>query len=144
MRKTRTVALCSLVALAIAACSDSTEPGAHDLEGNWAYTATISSTQIAGTCSTTGTIDLNQSGSSLDGDTDGTISCTGPGGTVSESGSGSIDGSLDGDTVTFDDGECTYTGTVQSENAMGGNLSCAIDVDGTAYPFTGTWSATRS
>lgn len=143
MRKTSTIALCSIFALA-AACSETSEPGDNTLDGTWAYSASATSEHIEGTCTAVGSIELDQSGAVLGGDSDGDFTCTGPAGTLTESAAGTVEGTVNGSAVVIDAEDCTYTGTVNSENAMSGTVECAVEIDETTYPFSGTWTATRS
>lgn len=145
------VAVCVAMVLITAAVScggDSTGPnGSANIAGNWTLTANYNNAQSQTTCTLNGSASIAQSGTTFTGQVSGSvIACTNPGGTTSGSGDGPITGGqINGNTVSYSDGECTYTGTVSGSpaNRVQGDVNCNVAVGGTTYPFTGTWQISR-
>lgn len=135
--------------LVIAGCGgDSTAPsGPVSIGGIWSLSANISNQPLATSCQASGTITVNQSGTSFSGTTTGTTVCTGPGGTQTGSAAGTVSGGqISGSSISFiDDSGCNYQGTVSGNpaNRVQGSVTCTLAINGTAYQFTGTWQASR-
>ena len=146
----------TLFTTGLLACSDSTGPGGgggggggdddsrSDLSGEWAFDVTLDVADYELTCSADSRLSLTQaSGRGTIGGTfsDGKITCTYPGGSESGEFTGQIQGTRNGDNVSFTDDEgCAYEGTVGgNDNRMQGTVTCP-DVEGAAV--RGTWSAT--
>jgi len=134
-------------AAVLTACGgDSGGPSAPvDIDGTWSMAVTASNSTVS--CSAHGTIVINQAGNQATGTYTDLVVCNGPGGRVSQPRAGNIGLiKIDGNKVSFiDDGGCSYSGAAYwtPTNAMGGNASCTVGVQGTNYSFRGTWSANR-
>jgi hypothetical protein len=131
-----------------ASCGDSTGPNStRDVNGNWTLAATYNSAQLQTTCTLNGSVSIAQTGTTFTGQVSGSVaSCTGPGGTTSGSGDGPITGGqISGNTLSYSDVECTYTGTISGSpaNRVDGSVSCNVAIGGTTYPFNGTWQISR-
>lgn len=138
----------AIAAIAIVtACGDATGPGAVTLDGDWLLNVTISSSSLGVTCQADGPLTLSQTGRNFSGEVSGSIeTCTGPGGTAYDNVDGLITGGqIDGDRVTYSDGTCDYVGTASGRptNRISGDISCVLSLEGTDYPFTGTWLMSR-
>jgi hypothetical protein len=134
----------------VASCGgDSFAPNSttRDINGNWTLAATYNNAQVQTTCTLNGSISIAQSGTSFTGQVSGsTTSCTGPGGTTSGSDDGPVTGGqINGNTLSYNDGGCTYTGTITGSpsNRVEGNVNCDVAIGGTTYPFNGTWLISR-
>ena len=74
------------------------------------------------------------------------IQCTTPDGTASGTADGPLTGGqLNGNKVSYSDGECSYSGSITGNppNRAQGNVNCSVPVAGTSYPFTGSWQLSR-
>jgi hypothetical protein len=151
LRKGVAAALVALVAaIAAASCGgdDSTGPDSTtDISGNWNATATYNNAQLQTTCTFSGSVSLSQSGSNFTGQVSGSVlACTGPGGTTSGNADGPITGGqINGNAISYNNGECTYAGTITGSpaNRAEGDVDCDVSIGGTSYPFTGTWLISR-
>ena len=119
-----------------------------DIDGTWNYSVTVSNSTVQVSCNTTGTMVINQAGDQATGTYSGQGECNGPGGSTGQQPvAGNVSGGkINGNKVSFGDQEgCSYSGTASGTptNAMGGNASCVVGVQGTNYTFRGTWSASR-
>ena len=137
--------ICFLVALG---CSDSTGPAPLDLSGVWQYSENISAPSVGVSCTSSGTVTVNQSGANFTGiavaeegicsDSQGTV--------IDNTGTQSISGGqVRGNTVSFQVPNCQLTGTVSGNppNQMSGTETCTIALAGSNITFTGTWQASR-
>lgn len=147
-KSTAAVSAVLVVVVAGSSCDgDSTGPEARDISGDWTLTATYNSAQLQTTCTLDGLLSLDQSGSTFTGLVTGSLlTCSGPGGTTSSNADGPITGGqISGNTASYSDGECNYTGTISGSpaNRVAGDVDCDVSIEGTTYPFTGTWQLSR-
>ena len=83
-------------------------------------------------------------GSSITGNVVQEGSCNNPGGFVDNSGTFQlVGGQLNGNNVSFQMTNCSYTGTVSGSNQMTGSVTCQEAILGQNYTFTGEWQAGR-
>jgi hypothetical protein len=143
-------AFIALGAIAAVSCGggDSTGPDStRDIGGNWNGTATYNNAQLQITCTFSGSVSIVQSGTNFTGQVTGSvITCIGAGGASSGSGDGPITGGqVNGNTLSYSNGGCTYTGTITGTpaNRVEGDVSCDVAIGGTTYPFDGTWQISR-
>jgi alpha-tubulin suppressor-like RCC1 family protein len=121
---------------------DATGPAALNVAGVWNFSETLHDPVHGVTCNDQGTLDIGQSGSTFTGSFSQTGTCTGPGGPVDNSGSGSISGGqISGNNVSFRSSPCQYQGTLsgQPPNRITGSASCSSQ----PFNFTGNWQAAR-
>lgn len=146
------IATCVAVVFWMAAAScgggDSVGPNAtRDVSGNWNLTANINSSQLQTTCTLDGVVAITQNGATFTGQVSGSlVVCSGPGGTTSGSADGPVTGGqVNGNTMSYSDGQCTYTGTITGTpaNRVQGIVNCNLPLGGTIYSFAGTWEASR-
>ena len=146
MRKT----LAATIALAtfLAACGDDpAEPSIPDVAGNWNYAAT-SLTGGGITCSFRNVpMTLAQNGTTFSGAySGGLLSCTGPGGSLSEqvAGGAVAAGTIDGNSVQFDidTSDWRNTGTI-SGSSMSGTVVVRINDGTTTFTLAGDFTASR-
>ena len=135
--------------LLVASCGgDSTGPNStRDIEGNWTIAANYNNAQLQTTCTLNGSASIAQSGTTFTGQVTGSIvTCAGPGGTTSGNADGAVTGGqINGSTLSYNNGECSYTGTITGTpaNRVEGDTDCDVAIGGTTYPFTGTWVLSR-
>lgn len=142
---------CLLVgaALAITACGgDSTGPKVANIAGLWNYTDNTSSSSAGISCNSSGTVQINQTGSNFTGTANATSgTCTDSfGTTVDNTGTSGISGGqITANQVSFQTQGCLFTGTISGNpaNAMTGTETCTVAISGTNYTFTGPWQASR-
>jgi hypothetical protein len=139
-----------LAALLTACGGDSTGPGTSVLQlaGSWNYSDNISSSSAGMSCTSAGTVTVNQTGSNFSGSANATSGvCTDSfGGSIDNTGVSSITGGqVSGSQVSFQVPNCQFTGAVSGNppNSMSGTETCTLAVSGTNYTFTGTWQASR-
>jgi len=146
---TNVAAACAAAGLVlVASCGgDSTGPNSTDLNGNWTIAATYNNAQLQTTCTLNGSLSIAQSGTTFTGQVSGSVlTCASPGGNASSNGDGPVTGGqINGNTVSYNDGQCTYTGTITGSpaNRVEGSTACSVAIGGTAYPFTGTFVVSR-
>jgi len=133
-----------------AACggSDSSGPSTPvDISGGWNIFGSISNSTLQVSCNAGGTMVLSQTGGQFSGYGTNTTTCSGPGGSSTDQDATSYSGGkVSGNQVSFfDDGGCKFTGAATGDpaNAMSGNVSCTMALNGTFYKFTGPWNASR-
>jgi hypothetical protein len=138
------------LSLALAACggSDATAPDTvANIAGTWNLSETFSNSSQGISCNATGNVLIAQTGATFTGQVTGsTATCTTPSGPFTSNVDGSITGGqINGNSVTYSDGTCNWTGTVSGSpiNRVSGNLNCTLAVSGQNYPFSGTWQITR-
>lgn len=147
-RSTRIAATLALAGFcaALAACEDSTGPAAN-IDGDWELAAAISNSSIQVSCQVVGTVSIFQDGDTFNGEIEGsTETCMGPGGTITGNVDGAITGGqISGRRVTYTDGFCNYDGTASGSpaNRITGSVNCTVPVQGTNYPFSGTFTVSR-
>ena len=126
---------------------DSTGPDngpALNLTGTWTFSGNFSNAELSTSCSGTGTATITHSGSSITGNVVQEGSCNNPGGFVDNSGTLQlVGGQLNGNNVSFQMTNCSYTGTVSGSNQMTGSVTCQEAILGQNYTFTGEWQAGR-
>lgn len=134
----------------VAACggSSSTAPApTPSVSGTWNYSETQNDSQHSISCDNSGTITINQSGTTFTGSYTQQGTCTGPGGTADNSGAGNVSGGqITNRNVSFQADYCKYTGSVGSgdaPNTMSGTGTCTLTSSGTTYNFDVTWQASR-
>lgn len=135
----------------LTACSggeSSTQPsGPANIAGTWNFSESKTDTEHSISCNNSGTMTINQSGSTFSGTYSTTGSCTGPGGSIDNSGTGSISGGqINGSSISFQIDFCEYSGTMSSSdspNTMEGNGSCSFQEAGETFNFDATWQAGR-
>lgn len=138
-----------LVGVGTAACGggDGTGPSLLSLAGVWNYSETLTDQPHSISCNDAGTISVTQSNSTFTGTFTQTGLCTGPGGSVDNSGSGAVTGGqISGSNVSFQVPFCQYQGSLSGgnpPNRMTGTLSCSFQEAGVTYNFSGTWQASR-
>lgn len=123
-----------------------TGPGLLSISGVWTYGETLNDQVHGISCNDEGTLNLGQSGSTFTGSFSQTGTCTGPGGSVDNSGSGSISGGqISGNNVSFRSPDCQYQGTLSGNppNGVTGSVSCSVQDGGETFNFTGNWQASR-
>jgi len=122
----------------VVSCKESNAPSGPppDVAGAWAF-----GQRLAGggsTCANHGTVIVSQNGSLFTGTYSQTGFCSGPGGTIDNSGSGDItSGRLIGAALQFSAGGCSYRGQVVADPPDGasGTVTCQIQ----SINFSGTW-----
>jgi len=121
--------------------------GTVQLNGNWLYSsANLTSSPV--TCSTSGTtLQLTQTGSTVTGTySGGTITCSaGAGSQTLAIASGTVaGGTVSGSSISFDLDTSAWhsTGSV-SGHTMSGTATLRVQVSGTSYTLTGTWTASK-
>ncbi|HEY7195486.1 MAG TPA: hypothetical protein VH439_17215 [Gemmatimonadales bacterium] len=144
------VAGCAVVAACGSSGDASTGPKAPlNIGGGWSLSVAVSNAAVGMSCQGSGLVSLVQIGSNFTGYvTNSGLVCTGANGATA---GGSMDGPLtggqiDGTTVTVSDGSgCSYTGTASGSpvNRIDGHVTCMVPLNGTVYPFTGPFVATR-
>lgn len=148
----RSVARCAVVLICVAAgaCSGdgSTAPDPPpDIAGAWQISVTVHNNALAMTCQAAGPVSITQNGATFTGEVKGsTGSCDLPADTTATTVDGDItDGQITGRTVTYTNSGCRYSGTISGTpaNAISGDVSCTVNQGGQAYPFNGTWNASR-
>jgi hypothetical protein len=147
---TNVAAACAAAGLVlVASCGgDSTGPNStRDLNGNWTISANYNNAQLQTSCALNGSLSIAQSGTTFTGQVSGSIlTCAGPGGNASGNADGPVTGGqINGNTVSYNNGECTYTGTITGSpaNRAVGSTACSVAIGGTTYPFTGTFVVSR-
>ena len=123
-------------------CKETSGPGGPPpaIAGAWAFGQRL--TGGGSSCANHGTVTISQNGSSFTATYSQTGFCSGPGGTVDNSGFGDItNGRLNGAAVQFSLPGCSYRGNVVGDPPDGatGTVTCAIAVNGQSVDFTGTW-----
>jgi hypothetical protein len=139
--------LAAAMLFAATACSGDSTGLSTNLSGAWQFSENFSNSTLQMSCTSTGTVNMSHTGSSLAGNFTQTGICTAPSiGTVDNSGSGTIvGGQVSGNRVSFQSGECTYTGTLTGSpaNRITGTVTCVIALVGQTFTFNGTWQAGR-
>ncbi len=121
-------------------------PAGFDATGDWSFTDDVSESSLHIRCTSTGIFSITVTGTTVTGSGYGEGTCTGPGGSVTDSSTVSLSGTLNGQTIHFtDDNGCTYDGTLYdagSQTKSSGSESCLVD-DGSGHIYTlhGSWSA---
>src|SRR4051812_25262464 len=108
-------------AMLVAACGgDSTGPNSTaNIGGNWNLSITASNAGLSLSCQGVGNVAISQNGANFTGNvTNSTQTCTGPGGTASSDMDGQLTGGqISGNSMTYSDGTCNYTGAISGSPA---------------------------
>lgn len=139
------------LALLVSACgggSDATNPNQDaQIGGTWSFSHNISDRVVGISCTGSGQIVINQSGTQFTGNANQRGLCTASdGSSVDASGQSSIQGGqVNGMGVSFRGGNCAYTGTASGSpiNRLDGQETCQLDAGGQTLNLAGTWSAGR-
>lgn len=142
-RRARWLAL-AMVAAAVGGCGESTTPSgpAPDISGAWAFGQSLVGPVAGSGCKNQGTVNIHQTEASFTATYTQTGLCFGPGGTVDNSGSGTVvDGRLSGTAIQFSIPGCRYRGNIVGTPPDGatGTVNCQVSQDGQTFTFTGTW-----
>ena len=138
-----------LVLLLVPACGDDSSGPDEvvNIAGSWNWAADVSNTELSLTCVASGAALLEQSGSQFSGViSNGSGTCTGPGGSAPFDPNGAIGGgTIEDDNVSFDDNFCEYTGiaTGNPTNEIDGDVTCIFPIQGEDVVMTGTWEMNR-
>lgn len=138
-RWTGIVAVTAVLA-ALAACgADATGPKASDISGSWQLTATINNASLGISCQAGGDVFFTQTGQTFTGQVTGSTEvCSSGAGSVSGNADGPFSGDqITGNTVTYTDDVCTYSGTISGTPAkrLAGVVRCSFSFEGQTYPF---------
>lgn len=135
--------LCLLAAVLFAACgSDSTGPSNANVSGAWSFSmSNLTTSQF--TCSFSGTMQLNQSGTTFTGTYNASnLTCNGT--NLGASGGTVVNGTVSGSSVGFDfDTQDFHQAGTLSGGSMSGTATWRLVVSGVTYNLSGTWSATK-
>ena len=132
----------------LAACGDATGVGrVPSVGGDWQLHTMTSSVELGVTCEADGMVSITQRGQNFTGEvSESRETCSGPGGTAI----GDVDGALlggqiSGNTLTYSDGSCDYSGTVSGSpaNRVMGEMSCTVVLQSGTYVLSGTWRLMR-
>lgn len=136
-----------IAVFALTACGGSgpSEPEIPDLSGAaWTFSSSMIAPQFGISCAGTGTGTFNQSKGTFTGTVVQEGACSGPNGTIDNSGTSQITGGqIDGDQLSFQASFCAYTGTISGSNQMSGKSQCYMRWVGLTVKFTGQWQASR-
>lgn len=139
------------LAVLVAACGGDDSlgpppPPGFDAAGDWSYTEQLQDRSLGITCNDHGILTLAVTGSTVTGSGLVVTTCTGPGGTVSDSGVVPITaGTLSGAAIAFHVDVCTYSGTLYTSGGQvlaSGTTSCDVDAGGPVVHLRGSWHAT--
>jgi hypothetical protein len=122
-------------------------PPGFNATGDWHFTDDVSASSLQIRCRSDGIFSIAVTGNTINGSGYGEGTCTTPAGTFTDSSTILFTGTLNGQDISFDDDECSYTGTLY--DAGGGQIkasgpeTCNVD-DGAGHIYTlkGTWEAT--
>ncbi len=139
----RAVSQLTLLGLGLLACGGNDGgPTGPTVTTAYVFRETLTDQTDQITCNDRGTITIASSGSSFTGNLKQTGSCTGPGGTVDNSGSGSVTGGrVQTTTIQFDAGGCHYVGATVGDpmNGASGAPFCTFKEGGQTLTFNGAW-----
>src|SRR2546425_2282704 len=116
-----------------------------DVAGTWTYFETVSDAADGLSCSDQGTFDVAQAGAGFSATATQTGYCTGPGGVVDNSGTGSVSGFTSASTIQFDLAGCRYRGGLVATppDSAAGSVSCSLTENNKTFTLTGTWFAVK-
>jgi hypothetical protein len=117
-----------------------------NIGGTYSFSETQTDSEHDISCNNAGTLVLNQTGTNFNGTFAQQGICTGPGGSVDNSGQGPITGGrISGRSISFEAPFCEYDGQASGDpvNRLSGSLDCAIVDAGETFNFAGTWQASR-
>ena len=134
----------------ILACRDDSlgppPPPGFDATGDWTYNDQVRDPNAGITCTNRGVFSFVVAATALTGQGNLVTTCSGPGGTATDSGMVSItSGMVSGSNITLQVDPCVYQGTLFSAGAQiraSGSVSCDIDVGGPVIRLRGSWNAT--
>ncbi len=118
--------------------------GNADIAGVWALSAQARTTSgIPETCTFSGALFLNQTGSMAIGTIDGPISCEGV-----EEFTQQVEGPVEniqvnGENISWSKDDCQVAGEVRTADRIDGDLSCTTAYLGTPVTITGVWQMSR-
>lgn len=120
-------------------------PGpAVDVTGEWAFTEWISSADDAYSCTTRGTMQLEQREASVAMRYRQKAQCTIEGARSSTDSEGSGRGTLDASALALEVDDCTYRGVLENLGQINGVLECRVRLpSGAETTVTGRWFAAR-
>lgn len=121
-------------------------PSVPNIAGIWNYSETLTDAVHSISCNDTGTLNILQSGSTFTGTYSQTGVCSGPGGAIDNSGSGTVSGGqISGNSVSFFTDFCQYQGTLSGSppNRATGGGSCTFQEAGVTFNFAISWQASR-
>ncbi|HEX5409098.1 MAG TPA: hypothetical protein VFW89_04945 [Gemmatimonadaceae bacterium] len=140
-----------VICMAAAACGGDggTAPDPPpDIAGAWQITVTVSNAALVMTCEASGPATITQSGATFTGEVKGSTGhCDLPSDTTVTTVDGQIsDGQITGNTMTYANSGCRYSGAISGSPAstIAGDVSCTVMQGDQTYPFNGTWTAARS
>jgi len=116
-----------------------------DVAGTWTYFETVSDAADGLSCNDQGTFDVAQAGAGFSATATQTGYCTGPGGVVDNSGTGSVSGFTSATTIQFDLAGCRYRGSLFATppDSAAGSVSCSLTENNKTFTLTGTWFAVK-
>ena len=135
----------------ILACRDDTlgpppPPPGFDATGDWTYSDQVRDPSAGITCTNSGILSFVVAATALTGQGRLVTTCSGPGGTATDSGMVSItSGTVSGSTINLQIDPCVYQGTLFSTGTQvraSGSVSCEVDVGGPVIRLRGSWNAT--
>ena len=144
--------LLAVLLLSLVACSDddSSGPDGDDfanIDGSWTWAADVANSELQLSCLAAGSATINQTGDQFNGTITGSSgSCTGPEGTFPFDSDGPIGGGfVEGNSVSFDDNFCDYTGVATGNpiNEVDGEVTCVFPISGQDVTMVGTWEMQR-
>src|SRR5881396_1801143 len=96
-------------------------------------------------CNNQGTFDVAQAGAGFSATATQTGYCTGPGGVVDNSGTGSVSGFTSATTIQFNLAGCRYRGSLFATppDSAAGSVSCSLTENNKTFTLTGTWFAVK-
>ena len=120
--------------------------GDANIAGVWSFTGEAeSSGGITATCTTSGVLSLNQSGSTASGAYDGPVTCILPIiGDVDEDVDDPVTGiQVDGNDVSWTKENCVLDGEVEDEDRIEGTMHCETEFNDLPVTVEGTWQMSQ-
>ncbi len=148
MKRTLLFAMLGFFADACQSSTGTTSPA--NIAGAWTFNSNYSNSALAASCTAVGIgVTVSEAGSNftgavVSGSQIGTVA--GQAQTTALAGEAFSGGQIRGSSVTFtSSGGGTFNGTMSGNppNSMGGTETRSIAVNGQAYVFAGTWTASR-
>lgn len=144
-------AIVCILGVGVTACSDSfpSGPDVLNVAGTYDYSFSVSDPTVQLSCTGFGTATIDQDGSEFSATYEGVVSCDGPGGQITNSGTGEVSGLIDDGSVSFSyplpEGDCLATGTATGTpvDFLSGNATCSLTVSEPPMQLTGDWQASR-
>lgn len=136
----------SILLIVLGACSGAEHvlgPTTYDVDGVWRFEQTIGNTTAGVTCNSSGDVGITQDGPHFTAQGLQSGYCDGPGGSqgFTDEPFAITNGTIDGNTITFHDDECSYRGTARGTrpDSVTGTATCRIRVDASTVTLNGTW-----